>query len=71
MLLWPARDAMWSWVPTKGETGLAVLHLRVAPKAAGSDQAVGFDGVTASYRTRDGVHGSATIEDRNVFRRRC
>lgn len=73
VLFWSQRDAVWSWVPIEGQSGLLVLHLRLDDKVLEQPGGGGFDGVEATYRTADGETGTVRAEVRNAYRigKRC
>lgn len=70
-LSWSRRGAASAWSPTTGETGLLALHLRLDERALASRAGASFTGVAATYTTRDGATGVATVDVHDTFRSRA
>ena len=68
---WVQHAPMWTWSPSAGETGLAVLHVVLDEQALHSRAGASFSGVRARYRTVDGETGSVAVRSRATFRSRA
>ncbi|MCB0893871.1 MAG: hypothetical protein H6529_02240 [Nocardioides sp.] len=63
-------DQVAFWVPSEGQSGLLVLHLRFDPKVVDHGGAT-IDGVRATYRTNDGRTGETTVHIGQRFDSDC